>query len=109
MIEIQDNDIEMDMINKMIYNMNKMEDGDMEIDTNDNTIENTKSVTRVITNNTVFSLDKEDSFLPDPKLIQYTPARQTSSQSITCDIQITNVMPAKTLHSNPLVSNLEKR
>ena len=37
-----------------------------------------KSNRTVITNNTVFSSDKEDSFLPDPNIIPHTPVRQTS-------------------------------
>ena len=100
-IEIQDSDIQMHMINYTKHNMNKVEDGDIDMDTNDNMIENMKSNTIVITNNTVFSLDEEDSFLPDRNIIQHTPVRQTSSQNITCHMDITNVMPGKKYIQTP--------
>ena len=101
MIEIQDSDIEMDTINNTIHNMKKMEDSHIEMDMKDNTIKNTKSNTTVITNNTVFSSDEEDSFLADPNIIQLTPARQTSCQNTSPDVQKTEVMLAKNLHIHP--------
>ena len=60
MIEIQDIDIEINTINNMTHNMKKREDSDIEMDMNDNMIENTRSNTTVIKNNTVFSSDEED-------------------------------------------------
>ena len=97
-IEIQDSNIEMDMSNNTIHNMKKVED----MDTTDNMIVNTNSNTTVITNNTVFSSDKEDSFLPDPNILQHTPVRQTSSQNTNLDVQITKVTPPKTFTFNPI-------
>ena len=95
-IEIEDSNIEMDTINSMIHYMEKVEDINIEMKTTDNTIVNMNSNTTVITNNTVFSSDKEDSFLPDSSILQPTPVRQTSSQNTNPDVQITKVMPAKT-------------
>ena len=75
MIEIQDSNIEMDPMNNTIQNMKKMEDSDIEMDTNGNTIENMIQNTTVIINNTVFSSDEEDSFLPDHNIIAPTPVK----------------------------------
>ena len=102
MIEIQDIDIEINTINNMTHNMKKREDSDIEMDMNDNMIENTRSNTTVITNNTVFSSDEEDLFLPDPNIIPPTPVRQTSSQNTSPDVQITKMTPAKSFTFNPL-------
>ena len=82
--------------------MIEIQDNDIEMDTNDNTIENMKQNTTIMRNNTVLSSDKEDAFLSDPNTIPPTPVRQTSSQNTSPDVQMTKVTQAKSFPFNPL-------